>query len=106
VIVEQRIYTFHPGRLASFFELYEAEGRTLHTKYLPPPLGYFVSDSGLLNQVVSLWPYASHDERTRRRAALFEDPLWLAYVDKVRPLMSTQESRIFKPAPLITTNPR
>lgn len=106
MIVEQRTYTFHPGRLAAFLELYESEGRPLHAQYLPPPVGYYVSDSGLLNQVVSLWPYASHDERSRRRAALFEDRRWIAYLEKVRPLMSAQESRIFRPVPLSTRSPQ
>jgi hypothetical protein len=102
VIVEQRTYTFHPGRLNAFLDLYTAEGRALHEQYLPPPLGYYISESGLLNQVVSLWGYASCDERSRLRAQLFEDSRWLAYVDKVRPLMASQESRLLRPAPFFT----
>jgi hypothetical protein len=99
MLVEQRTYTFHPGRLADFFELYEAEGRALHAQYLPHPLGHYVSESGMLNQVVSLWGYASHEQRSACRAALFADPRWMAYVDKVRPFMSAQESRILRPSP-------
>ena len=99
MLVEQRTYTFHPGRLAAFLELYEAGGRALHEQYLPHPLGHFVSESGMLNQVVSWWGYVSHDQRAACRTGLFADPRWLAYVDRVRPLMSAQESRILRPSP-------
>lgn len=99
MLVEQRTYTFHPGQLGTFFAVYEAEGRALHEQYLPHPLGHYVSESGVLNQVISFWGYISHDERSACRTALFGDPRWIAYVDKVRPLMSTQESRFLRPSP-------
>jgi hypothetical protein len=35
----------------------------------------------------------------QRRAALFADPRWVAYLARVRPLMATQESVILRPAP-------
>ena len=98
MIVEQRTYTFHPGRLATFFELYETAGRALHAQYLPHLLGHYISEFGVLNQVISLWGYASHEERSACRTALFADSRWQAYVDKVRPLMSAQETRILRPS--------
>jgi hypothetical protein len=102
MFVEQRTYTFHPGQLSAFLELYEEEGMQLHAEYLPHPLGYYVSETGLLNQVITLWGYASLEQRGRCRSALFEDARWLAYVDKVRPLMSAQESRLLRPAPFFS----
>ena len=99
MLVEQRTYTFHPGRLADFFELYEAEGRALHAQYLPHPLGHYVSESGMLNQVVSLWGYASHEQRSACRAALFADPDWQSYRPKIHPLMLHMETRIMTAAP-------
>ena len=35
MIIEKRTYTFHPGKVAEFLKLYEAEGLQIHTRYLP-----------------------------------------------------------------------
>ena len=46
-----------------------------------------------------MWAYGSLDERVERRRALFKDPVWQAFLDKCRPLMTTQETRVLVPAP-------
>ncbi len=48
----------------------------------------------MLNQVTTLWAYGSLDERVERRRELFQDPAWIAYLTKARPLLTTQETRI------------
>jgi hypothetical protein len=53
----------------------------------------------MLNQVTTLWAYGSLDERVERRRGLFQDPAWIAYLDKARPLLTAQETRILAPAP-------
>ena len=96
MIVEKRTYTFHPGKVPEFLALYEAEGLALHTKYLPL-LGYFVSDIGTLNQVVTLWGYQSMAERDDLRAKLYADPAWIAFGPKTTPFIQTMETIILKP---------
>jgi hypothetical protein len=98
MFVEQRLYTFVPGKSAEFHKLYEAEGRATQEKYLGRPIGYYYSETGQLNQVMSLWAYPSLDERTARRERLFKDPAWISFLQKGRPLFVAQETRIFKPA--------
>ncbi|MCJ0764380.1 NIPSNAP family protein [Variovorax terrae] len=98
MIVEQRLYTFHPGKLQEFLRIYEAEAMAVQLEYLPHMLGYYVTEVGLLNQVTALWGYASMQDRMDRREALFADARWIAYLDKVRPLMSAQECRLLRPA--------
>ena len=100
MLVEQRTYTFHPGRLAEFMRMHEAEGLALHMKYLGRLVGYYVSETGVLSQTVMLWAYDNGLDRERRREALFADPAWQDYLAKVRPLMAVQESRLLKPAPV------
>ena len=102
MIVEQRIYTFHPGQLQAFLALYEREGRPVQLEYLDGLLGYYIAETGLLNRIVALWGYTSMDERERQRAALFADPRWIDYLAKVRPLMVTQESVLLRAAPFFT----
>ncbi len=102
MIVEQRIYTFHPGKLQEFLAVYEREGRPVQLEYLETQLGYYVAETGVLNRIVALWGYASMEARTAARSALFADERWIAYLAKVRPLMVTQESVLLRPAPFFT----
>jgi len=99
MFVEQRLYTCAPGNTAKFLKAYQAEGRAPQTHHLGQPVGYYVSEIGMLNQITTLWAYDSLNERVERRGALFQDPAWVAFLDKARPLLTTQETRILVPAP-------
>ena len=96
MIVEKRTYTLNPGALPEFLSIYQKEGLALHVKYLPM-LGYFVSDIGPLNQVITLWGYVDMAERDTRRAALYADPDWIAFGPKTTHLIRTMENAILKP---------
>ena len=52
-----------------------------------------------MNQITTMWAYGSLDERVERRRNLFNDPVWQAFLEKCRPLMTTQETRVLIPAP-------
>jgi hypothetical protein len=99
MFVEQRLYTFAPGKGVEFTKLYEAEGRAPQERHLGPPVGYYFSEIGPLNQVITLWAYPTLDARVARRERLFQDPEWLAFLARARPLIVTQETRILTPAP-------
>jgi len=98
MFVEQRLYTFAPGKGAEFNKLYEAEGRAPQERHLGAPVGYYYSEIGPLNQVMTLWAYATLNERVERRERLFKDPEWISFLQKARPLLVTQETRILTPA--------
>jgi hypothetical protein len=49
-----------------------------------------------------MWAYDSLDERTRRRAELAAHPQWPAYIEKIRPFLISQESKLLVPAPFFT----
>jgi hypothetical protein len=99
MFVEQRLYTFAPGKSGEFNKLYEAEGRAAQERHLGAPIGYYYSEIGPLNQVTTLWAYATLDERVERRERLFKDPEWISFLQKARALLVTQETRILTPAP-------
>jgi hypothetical protein len=99
VIVEERIYTLHAGKVPDYFKLYQDEGLEIQTRILPRLLGYFSTEFGPLNQVVHLWGYESLEERTRTRAELMADAGWQAYVAKLRPLIVSMENKLLLPAP-------
>ena len=97
MIIEERVYTFHPGKIPLFFQAYEAGPRALQCRILGGLLGYFTSEFGTQNQTVHLWRYDDLADRARRRAALAAEPDWQAFLGKVLPLIQTQESRILTP---------
>jgi hypothetical protein len=97
MIVEERIYTLHPGKVAEMVRLYGEEGLPLQQRYLGKFIGYFTTETGNLNQVVFLWGYDSLDDRAARRDRLAQDPDWQRYLTKVVALLVNQENRILKP---------
>jgi hypothetical protein len=99
MFVEQRLYTFAPGKSAEFNRLYEAQGRAPQERHLGLPVGYYYREIGPLNQVTTLWFYPTLHDRVERRERLFNDPEWISFLEKARALVVTQETRILKPAP-------
>jgi len=97
MIVEERIYTLHPGKLAEYVGIYQAEGMPIQMKIIGSMLGYFTTEFGPLNQVVHLWGYQSFEERARKRAELQAHPDWKAYLAKTRHLIHSQENKILNP---------
>ena len=98
MIVEQRTYTLHIGKVAEYLRLYEAEGMETQKRILGRMVGYYSCESGDVNQVIHLWGYDDLNDRAQRRAALFQDPTWLAYIPRIMPLIITQEARFLTPA--------
>jgi hypothetical protein len=96
MIVEKRTYTFHPGKLAEFLQIYEAEILEIHTRYLPL-IGYFTTEIGTLNQVITMWGYADMAERESKRARLYADPAWIALAPKTTHLIQTMQTEILRP---------
>ena len=98
MFVEQRTYTLVPGSQAEWLDNYEQYGLEVQKSILGHLVGYFYTDFSELNQVVHMWAYQSVEDRAVRRKKLFEDPRWLEYLPKVRPLLFKQESKMLIPA--------
>ena len=97
MIVEQRIYKLHPGKVPEFLRLYETNGLEVHRRILGNLIGYFTTATGKLNQVVHLWGFESFDDRARRRAELVANPEWQACVVTLTPLLIEQDSWLLSP---------
>jgi hypothetical protein len=97
MIVDHRVYTLRPGTVQAYLELFERDGLPLYLQYCGKLIGYYVADSGELNQLIHLWAYESVEDRERRRAALYLDPRWTAYLEAVLPFIVRQESRLLNP---------
>jgi hypothetical protein len=101
MLVEERIYTLQPATTAAYLKAYEAEGLAIQKKILGRLVGYYQTEFGELNQIIHMWAYEDLNERAARRAALFADPTWLAYLPKVRSYLLKQESKLLVPAPFM-----
>jgi len=101
MIVDLRIYTCLPNRVAEFVALYEEKGWPIQRKYLGNCVGWYTTIEGELNTVVHMWAYADQADRERRRAAMAADPAWAEYLAEVgkRGLLIKMQNRIVKPAP-------
>jgi hypothetical protein len=99
VIVEERDYHVYTGKLRELVRLYQDEGIELQKEHLGNLIGWFTVDVGAISTVVSLWGYDSAGEREERRARLQADPRWQAFLDKIQPLIHTQQNRLLVPVP-------
>lgn len=102
MIVEMRTYTLAIGATARYFKLYGEKGLLVQTRFLGHLVGYYSVEVGELNRVIHLWGYSSFEDRAVRRAAMWADPEWLAYVRDAAGLVIEQKSELLAPAPFFT----
>jgi hypothetical protein len=105
MIVEMRTYTLQPGAAATYIKNYQEEGLAIQRPILGHLVGYYSTEIGPLNQVIHMWGYETFEDRLVRRQKLFADKGWLAYVEKVRALIVSQETKILIPAPFFKVPP-
>ena len=97
IILEQRDYHVHTGKLPELVALYESEGIEIQKEVLGGFVGAFTTEIGALSTYTSMWRYASFEERASRRAALQAREDWKAFLPKISPLIHTQQNRILVP---------
>ncbi len=97
MILDERTYTLKPEGVAEYLRLYVEEGMALQVSHLGDLIGWFTTDSGVVNQVVHLWRYQDAGDRERRRAAMDADPAWQAFRAKTSGFVTEMRSRILRP---------
>ena len=97
MIVEERSYHVHTGKLPELVRLYAEEGTHVQQERLGDLIGAFTVDVGDVSTIVHLWGYESYAERERRRALLQADQRWKDFLPKIQPLIHTQRNRIMIP---------
>jgi hypothetical protein len=102
MILEERTYTIVTGQVKEYLDMYEKEGKPIHWKYLGTPVGWFVSETGIINQVVHFWRYETMTEREEKRAALYSDPAWIDYRRRAGIRIQHQENRLLRPVSFST----
>src|SRR5690606_11959376 len=97
MLIEQRIYRLHPGRLGAYLELMENEGLPILQPILGRLIGYFTTEIGDVNGIVHMWGYDSYEDRAARRARLAADPRWQAFTPKILPMIAKMENSLLVP---------
>ena len=97
-----RTYTLQVGKMNEAVKLYQELGfpafqKGGHDKNL---VGYFIADTGMINQLVHIWKF---DDDAARRAHWASVYAYSDFVDgfasKFRPLVISQEVRLLTAAP-------
>jgi hypothetical protein len=97
MLYEERTYTLYPGTVPAFLSVYEHRGLEIHRRHLGSQVGFFVTEVGVLNQVVQLFAFQDVSDREHRRAALYADQEWLDFVPVFKEFIIQMESRLLIP---------
>ena len=99
MLLDVRTYTCRPGTIKAHLELYERMGKAPQTRHLGAPLAYLVTETPNPNQYVHIWVYANAGDREAKRAAMWQDPDWQAYVAASAKLgaLVAQDNRLMTP---------
>ena len=100
-IYERRTYDVTVGKMAECIELYRDEGYAAleaggFSEHL---VGYFISDTGPLHQLIHIWRFDDDADRRDFWARLFADDTFMAFAAKLRPNLAHQEIQLMQPAP-------
>ena len=93
-VIDMLIYTIRPRGMPEYLKLFEELALPTVVKHFGPPLGYYVSRIGSLNQVVHLWAFDSLADLEQRYAAIAADPDIAKYFAATTGLVVAQEDRI------------
>ena len=62
-------------------------------------VGYFTSDTGGLHQIVHLWKFDDYNDRRQHWDTMFQDPAFMEFAGKIRPLLMTQHNQLLTASP-------
>jgi hypothetical protein len=96
MIFDLRTYTCKPGTIKAHLALYEKMGYAPQSRILGKPIVYGTTEVGDVNAYVHIWVYKDMADRSAKRAVMWSDAEWLAYVKASGELgaLSKQENSI------------
>ena len=81
MIFDHRTYVCRPGTIKKHMELYEKHGWEPQSRCLGKPILYCGVETGNVNSYIHVWVYKDAADRAEKRAKMWADPDWLAYVE-------------------------
>ena len=101
-IYEMRTYTLQVGKMGEATKLYTELGYpALKAAKLDANLvGFFLSDTGAINQILHIWRFADDAARRQHWAAVYQNADFMEkFVGRIRALIVSQEVKLLLGAP-------
>lgn len=105
MLIEHRAYTLQLGATELFWDAQRERGDDGLRPILDRLIGSFATQTGPLDQAVSLYRYDSFDDWQSRLFGIYGQAHLQPYFRIVRPLIVRQESKFLAPAPLPELTP-
>lgn len=104
MLLDVRTYACKPGTIKKHLALYEKMGKEPQTRNLGQPLAYLITETGNPNEYVHIWMFENAGDREAKRAAMWADPEWLAYIAESAKLgaLESQSNKLMKPVDFFT----
>ena len=93
MLLDVRTYTCRPGTIKAHLALYAKLGKEPQTHHLGQPLAFLTTETGNPNQYIHIWVYENASDREAKRAAMWADAEWLAYIQESNKLGALVEQR-------------
>jgi hypothetical protein len=100
-IYEKRIYAVKVGEMAETKRLFTTIGwpALVEGKFDKNVVGYFISDTGDLHQLIIILRFDSDQDRRDFWKRLYADEKFMIFVKQFRPLLLSQNVQLMVPAP-------
>jgi hypothetical protein len=103
--VDPRIYTIALRKMPEFLDVFNRLAMPILVDTLGHPMGFYTSLVGPQNQFVHLWGYDDLTDYERRCRARDTHPDFPAYLQASAHLITAQETRLIRSAPMPCWSP-
>ncbi len=100
LLVEEQIVSLTPGMLGRYWDAMEQMGVKALSPLETNRMGSSYMMVGPLHQIYHYWFFDGFDDRTRRHNAVRVNPDWIAFQDEIRSIVTGQQSKLMRPAPV------
>ncbi len=100
-VYEKRTYSVNVGQMSTIVRHYVDEGWPVleATGFGKRLVGYFISDTGPLHQLIHVWRFDDDNDRRDFWKRLYANEEFMAFAVKIRPLIHKQDVQLMLSAP-------
>ena len=100
-LYELRTYQVAVGKMKEAVEAYTNKGWPALKKVGCDKklVGYFISDTGGLHQIIHLWKFDDDDDRRNHWGSLFSNDDFMDFANYLRPLLLSQHNQLLNASP-------
>ncbi len=93
-VVDFRTYLIHFNKMPTFLQTTEQHALKVMVRHIGPPIGYYQTTVGNLQQITHIWGYDSMGDMETRRQARNADPEWDNYLRASHGIYERQETQV------------